>query len=162
MDSSCAPGGRPLSGPSWSARRRLRCLLTVAVPATAQAAEVYPRPHSGALHFVGRGFGHGIGMSQFGAEGMGRSGKNYHQILAFYYPGTTMSKVADSANIRVQLSAAPRRVHRHASVTFDALPGSFAGVVGQPSASLPRARGRRTGQRLPRRAHHAADFSCWR
>jgi stage II sporulation protein D len=113
-------------------------VLAVVVPATAQATEVYPRPQAGALHFVGRGFGHGIGMSQFGAEGMGRSGKNYHQILAFYYPGTTMSKVANRANIRVQLSAAPHRVHGYASVTFDALPGSFAGVVGQAPAALPR------------------------
>ncbi len=113
-------------------------VLALAVPATAHAAELYPRPHSGALHFIGRGFGHGIGMSQFGAEGMGRSGKSYRQILAFYYPGTTMSTIANSTNIRVQLSAAPRRIHRHATVTFDALPGSFANVVGQPAASLPR------------------------
>jgi SpoIID/LytB domain protein len=36
---------------------------------------------------TGRGFGHGVGMSQFGAEGMSRQGRTYREILAHYYPG---------------------------------------------------------------------------
>ncbi|WP_198508221.1 cell wall-binding repeat-containing protein [Bacillus alkalisoli] len=40
----------------------------------------------------GRGFGHGIGMSQFGANEMARQGKTYRDILSFYYPGTNLSK----------------------------------------------------------------------
>lgn len=111
--------------------------LALVVPAPAQAAEVYPRPTNGRLAFVGRGFGHGIGMSQFGAEGMGRSGKNYHQILAFYYPGTTTSTVPRSTNLRVHLSAAPRLVAGHPAVTFAATPGAFAGVAGTAAATLP-------------------------
>jgi len=39
--------------------------------------------------FEGRGSGHGVGLCQIGAEGMGGSGKSYAEILAFYYPGTT-------------------------------------------------------------------------
>ncbi len=38
--------------------------------------------------FEGRGYGHGIGMSQNGARGMAREGYTYDQILAHYYPGT--------------------------------------------------------------------------
>ncbi|WP_163970868.1 SpoIID/LytB domain-containing protein [Oceanobacillus halotolerans] len=36
----------------------------------------------------GRGFGHGVGMSQWGAQVMGENGKNYKEIIQFYYPGT--------------------------------------------------------------------------
>ncbi len=36
----------------------------------------------------GRGWGHGVGMCQYGAEGMARAGKNTEQILQHYYPGS--------------------------------------------------------------------------
>ena len=38
----------------------------------------------------GQGFGHGVGMSQFGAEGMARKGRTVGDILAHYYPGAQM------------------------------------------------------------------------
>ena len=38
-----------------------------------------------------RGFGHRVGMSQYGAEAMAIDGKSYEEILAYYYPGTTLS-----------------------------------------------------------------------
>lgn len=41
----------------------------------------------------GGGFGHGIGMSQYGAYGMARQGQEYHQILAHYYSGSTLSRI---------------------------------------------------------------------
>ncbi|MBN1127161.1 MAG: SpoIID/LytB domain-containing protein [Sedimentisphaerales bacterium] len=34
----------------------------------------------------GRGFGHGVGLCQYGALGLARAGKSYEEILAFYYP----------------------------------------------------------------------------
>ncbi|MEH7437950.1 cell wall-binding repeat-containing protein [Neobacillus drentensis] len=40
--------------------------------------------------FIGGGWGHGIGMSQFGANEMARQGINYVNILQFYYPGTLL------------------------------------------------------------------------
>lgn len=40
------------------------------------------------LVFEGRGRGHGIGMSQYGAYNRSRAGQNYQEILSFYYPGT--------------------------------------------------------------------------
>ena len=36
----------------------------------------------------GGGYGHGIGMSQNGANEMAKAGKNYEEILTFFYPGT--------------------------------------------------------------------------
>lgn len=37
-----------------------------------------------------RGYGHGVGLSQWGAKGMAEQGKNYREILAHYFPGTEM------------------------------------------------------------------------
>ena len=39
-----------------------------------------------------RGYGHGVGMSQYGANGMANAGYSYKDILAHYYPGTTLTK----------------------------------------------------------------------
>lgn len=41
--------------------------------------------------FEGRGYGHGVGMCQWGAEGMARQGFKYRDILGHYYPGTENS-----------------------------------------------------------------------
>jgi stage II sporulation protein D len=42
--------------------------------------------------FSGRGAGHGVGLCQAGAEEMAREGKNYREILAFYYPNTELAR----------------------------------------------------------------------
>lgn len=39
-----------------------------------------------------RGYGHGVGMSQYGANGMANARYNYKDILSHYYPGTTLTK----------------------------------------------------------------------
>jgi len=41
----------------------------------------------------GKGFGHGVGMCQFGALGMAEQGKTYREILYHYFPGTKIIKV---------------------------------------------------------------------
>jgi stage II sporulation protein D len=40
--------------------------------------------------FVTRGYGHGVGMSQYGANGMAKEGYSYTDILAHYYPNTVL------------------------------------------------------------------------
>ena len=42
------------------------------------------------------GYGHGVGMSQWGAEVMAQNGKNYKEILSHYYPGTMIQSVNKS------------------------------------------------------------------
>jgi stage II sporulation protein D len=42
--------------------------------------------------FRGEGYGHGVGMCQFGANGMARAGKGYREILARYYPGVQIAR----------------------------------------------------------------------
>jgi stage II sporulation protein D len=52
-----------------------------------------PSPVAGAIRFEGRGWGHGVGLSQFGARGMAERGYTYRQILQHYFPGTTLGLV---------------------------------------------------------------------
>lgn len=66
-----------------------------ATPAGA-AEEVYPMPSGGSLTIDGHGFGHGRGMSQWGAKQAGAEGASTAAILAFYYPDT----IAGSAGAR--------------------------------------------------------------
>jgi len=44
--------------------------------------------------FAGRGYGHGIGMSQWGAKGMAELGYTAERILEYYYPGTTLGSLS--------------------------------------------------------------------
>ena len=44
--------------------------------------------------FSGRGWGHGVGMCQCGAQGMARDGKNTRQILSYYYPNSKILKMS--------------------------------------------------------------------
>jgi stage II sporulation protein D len=43
--------------------------------------------------FWGKGFGHGVGMSQWGAQGMALNGANYEQILKHYYRGIALTHI---------------------------------------------------------------------
>ncbi len=45
------------------------------------------------VHFEGKGYGHGIGMCQDGANGMAQDGKNYKKILKNYYPGSELRQI---------------------------------------------------------------------
>ncbi len=49
----------------------------------------------------GRGFGHGVGMSQYGSYGYARNGKGYRFILRHYYRGTSIGKLRKTRVIRV-------------------------------------------------------------
>ncbi len=99
-----------------NARRPLRRLLAIAaagavaaagalaVAAPSQADQRYLERGPATIEVVGHGFGHGRGMSQWGAYGAAVSGLSYSQILAFYYPGTTLSSLSDPT-MRVLISS---------------------------------------------------------
>lgn len=44
------------------------------------------------IYITTKGYGHRVGMSQYGAEAMAVSGSDYRQILSHYYPGTNLSR----------------------------------------------------------------------
>jgi stage II sporulation protein D len=81
----------------------------VAVPLSSAPApavttdQSYPVPASGIYTVDGHGFGHGHGMSQYGAYGAARAGLDYRQIMDFYYPGTSWGTARGS--LRVLVSA---------------------------------------------------------
>jgi stage II sporulation protein D len=68
-----------------------------------------PTPPPGAtvlgptVAFFGRGYGHGVGMSQYGARGRALAGQDPATILAHYYRGTTLGRVDPAARIRVRV-----------------------------------------------------------
>lgn len=62
--------------------------LNRALPAPKPGAEVYLRPADGTFDVVGAGFGHGSGMSQYGAEGAAQRGLSAEAILTHYYPSS--------------------------------------------------------------------------
>ena len=49
----------------------------------------------GTIVLTGGGFGHGIGMSQYGADTMGKEGKKWQEILGFYFKDVTFTNVFD-------------------------------------------------------------------
>lgn len=65
----------------------LRSLL--GLPSTAFTVQV----EGDTIIFATRGYGHRVGMSQYGADAMAVAGSTYSQILAHYYPGTILTKL---------------------------------------------------------------------
>lgn len=49
------------------------------------------------IQIEGRGWGHGVGMCQWGALGQALMGRKYREMLSFYYPGSTLSDYRDAA-----------------------------------------------------------------
>ena len=49
----------------------------------------------GNIHITTRGYGHRVGMSQYGADAMAVAGAEYGEILAHYYPGTSLERVEE-------------------------------------------------------------------
>jgi stage II sporulation protein D len=97
-----SPRGKARRG---AARRRLAlfgCLLCALVPAASARAEV-------TWEVTGSGWGHGIGMSQWGAFGYAKHGKSWKKILHHYYRHTKLGK-AKGGNVRVLLQAGPDSV----------------------------------------------------
>lgn len=48
------------------------------------------------LIFTTKGYGHGVGMSQYGANGMAKEGKSYQEIISYYYQGTKVASIEDT------------------------------------------------------------------
>jgi len=53
-----------------------------------KSTKVYWEVSGDQVVFTVRGYGHGVGMCQYGADGLARLGKTYLDILSYYYPGT--------------------------------------------------------------------------
>src|ERR1700704_4676049 len=80
-----------LRGPKTIVLIAVACALAVPAAASAKVWVV-----------KGAGFGHGVGMSQYGAYGYAKHGFKFDQILTHYYTGTTIGATKDQS-VRVLL-----------------------------------------------------------
>ena len=72
-------GGVPCKGTAVRAALRLR---------SASFTITWTEKHL--FEITTRGYGHGVGLSQYGANAFALTGKSYQEILSLYYPGTTL------------------------------------------------------------------------
>lgn len=70
----------------------------------AATGPVVYRPTTGYFTVTGQGSGHGRGMSQYGARGGALAGKTATDMLNFYYPGTSTTKVSADHQMRIWIS----------------------------------------------------------
>ena len=127
----------------------LTSILALALLATNAAGQAPPPADSttGEAVFAvsGRGWGHGVGLSQWGAYGQAKAGRTYEQILAHYYFGTKLGR-ASKSEVRVLLgegkraltvqSPAPFRVQDAAGVVTKLPAGA---LILTPQLKLPNA-----------------------
>lgn len=123
---SVAPSGDPSAVPSAAPS---------ASPSVQPSSSPLPAgvtPLGASLEFFGRGWGHGVGLSQYGAYGRASAGQSAATILAHYYAGTTLGTTAN-ANVRVLLLAGfsgttsnPLRIYgRYGTWTIDGVAAVF-------------------------------------
>ncbi len=75
----------------------LAALLVLAAPAAAKPKTTFT--------IKGAGYGHGVGMSQYGAMGYAEHGADAAAILAHYYTGTALGTTDPNRTLRIQLTA---------------------------------------------------------
>jgi stage II sporulation protein D len=78
-NSAAKAGGKTLPAPENGERLR--------------SGDVEPMVEGSVVVFAGRGFGHGVGLCQFGAEGFAMRGWSASKILALFYPGAAVTQL---------------------------------------------------------------------
>ena len=97
----------------------LVALVMLAAVAVVPAAPADAQENIVQFRFDGGGFGHGTGMSQYGAKGQADAGRNVGTILTHYYRGTAVAGTAMPPQIRVGLlQGTPRMTVRSAGGLF--------------------------------------------
>lgn len=105
-----APGPAPGTPPA----------IPPATPAPTPAPVLPSSPGNPVFVFRGRGWGHGVGMSQYGAKGAALAGWDSARILAHYYRGTTLTQAPGGA-IRILLAARRAQVRVKSAAPWQAV-----------------------------------------
>jgi SpoIID/LytB domain protein len=109
--------------------RPFKLLASVQLTAMAVLAALAPAAPAAVSWVVhGRGFGHGVGLSAYGAYGFAKHGNGYRFILGHYYRGTTLGSLSGARVVRVLLDVSPGDV-------------GFSGAAGACGVKLDPARG---------------------
>src|SRR5919202_4611217 len=108
-------------------RRPLALALAFAVVAglvgSAEARRYAPAGPNATFVIAGHGWGHGVGMSQYGAYGYAQHGFGYAKILAHYFPGTELGP-APVTRGRVLLAAGSRTLKLASAADFTVRDGA--------------------------------------
>ncbi len=101
--------------------------IVLAIAVGSAPGQSVPSSAFGEAVFIvsGRGYGHGVGMSQYGAYGQALSGRTYDQILGYYYTGTEIGK-AGRKEVRVLLAEGRRAVTISSTAPFTAVDATGA------------------------------------
>jgi stage II sporulation protein D len=120
--------------------RELEAALAAAEAAANAAAQkgngrsygpVCPAAPAGLVSICGHGWGHGVGLAQYGALGMAQAGMSWPQIIGNFYSGTYIGGVPNET-VRVFLTGAGRTVTpRGSSATIQDTAGNNLGSIGQ-------------------------------
>ncbi|MDR0287802.1 MAG: stage II sporulation protein D, partial [Clostridiales bacterium] len=54
---------------------------------------IFKQDEAGNIELINFGYGHGVGMSQWGASAMASNGKTYDEILKYYYTGVDLTEM---------------------------------------------------------------------
>jgi SpoIID/LytB domain protein len=94
---------------SWAKLGAALLVCAVLCSAVSATAATPTSPTAPPIVLVGHGFGHGIGLSQWGSEVRARTGQTVAQILHFYYPHTAIGRAVAAAAepVRVLVAEAP-------------------------------------------------------
>ena len=124
--------------------RRLRIVLALALLATVVPA-LPAAPATDVVRFSGGGWGHGVGLSQYGAQGQALEGRTAEQILAHYYTGTGLNPIDTLALSSDALTTVPEALWvgllaDQSSITIEAVGGPLdLCQVGDGEGPCPRA-----------------------
>jgi stage II sporulation protein D len=129
-----APQRHTLRWRNWAALAAVVCLASASAALLAPASAAASSQTMFTL--VGRGWGHGIGMSQYGAEGyaINQPTWNYWNIITHYYTGVTRGKVSNKT-IRVLLQSGISNATIAATGEYTITPSTAA--TSAPSATVP-------------------------
>ena len=116
--------------PSHPIRSLVGLITAVAITAGVLAAPAAAHPHGPSddeFTFIGGGWGHGTGLSQYGALGRAEAGHTYQEILGFYYDSATLTTdpglVPDDIDVRIAVHS--RTVFRPSGLLTVAMDGRF-------------------------------------
>lgn len=109
------------------ARIAVSCFLLAALAGLGAQAQASPfrglttsapaKRSTAVFAISGRGWGHGVGMSQWGAQGFAQRGSDYARILGHYYPGTQLGR-APVARLRILLTDGKKALRVSSELPF--------------------------------------------
>lgn len=108
----------------------LACAGALPADAAKAASDTWAVSGDARVTISGRGFGHGHGMSQYGAEGAARRGLDHREIAEFYYPGTDWGSGTGTVSVQITGDTTPRdlvvRARTGLTLRDTAVPGRVA------------------------------------